>query len=45
MEEGSAACVALKATKYKPDTQNVLSFLAQQQSGTNNKICLLAFHF
>jgi hypothetical protein len=30
MEEGSAACIALRATKYKPD-KKYLSSLVQQQ--------------
>jgi hypothetical protein len=41
-EEDSAACTALKATKYKPAIK-YLSSLAQQQSRVNSKICLLAF--
>jgi hypothetical protein len=41
-EEASAAFIALKTTKYKPDIK-YLSSLVQQQKSTDSKICLFAF--
>jgi hypothetical protein len=31
MEEGSAACIALRATKYKPDKKYLSSLMQQQK--------------